>query len=364
MQRQPLFLALCAAASLAVAGCAFDHSTQVTNPASPSGTQASAANPLPGGAPTTSLVGGWISAQVPSAASCGNFQYQIATQTATSIAGTFTATCGTLVVSASGNGTTNGNNVHISVNGSGSLPGLPVCPFSLSSNATIEENGNALRLPYSGTTCLGPVSGTEVLRRPQPAAQPAPTPSPQPPPPPPPPPAPSGPSDAIDLSTAIITDGSPKDVAGWPITTAITSMDFGGNGVRVDFSKKDGGGRWPDVVPPGWDGSLQYTLWMVVFIDGRWYTSGGAEYWYGLDRQGGPPNEFAYNWYYSPAVWGPLANHQPANGERVGFFVTAGDARAKDVRTVNERSNVVALPFPSGGGYFTFSLMRTLSRSR
>ncbi len=86
--------------------------------------------------------------------------------------------------------------------------------------------------------------------------------------------------------------------------------------------------------------------------------------WNGLDRQGGPPNEFAYNWYYSPAIWGPLANHQPANGERVGFFVTAGDARAKDVRTVNERSNVVALPFPSGGGYFTFSLMKTLSVSR
>jgi hypothetical protein len=309
------------------------------------------------------LVGGWISAQLPSANSCGNFQYQIASQTATSIAGTFTATCGTLLVSASANGTLNGTNAHITVNGSGTLPGLPVCPFSVSSDATIEENGNALRLPYNGTTCLGPVHGTEVLRRPQPASQPAPAPSADPQPPPP-PPAPSGPSDAIDLNSAIITARSPQDVANWAITTTITSMDFRGDGVRVDFSKKDGPGRWPDVVPPGWDGSLQYTLWMVVYINGRWYTSGGAEYWYGLDRQGGPPNEYAYNWYYAPEIWGPLANHQPGNGERVGFFVTAGDARAKDVRTVNERSNVVAVPFPSGGGYFTFSLFRGLTTSR
>lgn len=363
MQRRVLTLALYVAASAAATGCAFERSTQVSNPVTPTTNQTPTATPAPGAAPTTPLVGGWISAQLPSPNSCGNFQYQVATQTATSIAGTFTATCGALVISASANGTLNGNKVHLTMHGSGSLPGLPVCQFSVSSEATIEENGNALRIPYSGTTCLGPVQGTEVLRRPQAAAQPAPSPSPQPPAPPP-APTPSGPSDAIDLNSVIITAGSPKDVANWAITTTITGMDFRGDGVRVDFSKKDGPGRWPDVVPPGWDGPLQYTLWMVVYIDGRWYTSGGAEYWYGLDRQGGSPNEFAYNWYYSPAVWGPLANHQPANGERVGFFVTAGDARAKDVRTVNERSNVVALPFPSGGGYFTFSLFRSSSLSR
>ena len=135
-------------------------------------------------------------------------------------------------------------------------------------------------------------------------------------------------------------------------------MDFG-DGIHVDFSKKDGANRWPDVVPAGWSGGIQYTLWLVVNINGRWYTSGGAEYWYGLDRQGGPASQLAYNWYYSPDVWGPLANHQPANGEQVGFFVTAGDERAKNVATVHERSAVISMPFPSGGGYFTFSRSRT-----
>ena len=156
----------------------------------------------------------------------------------------------------------------------------------------------------------------------------------------------------MSTSTRPITDLA--DVANWPIAAQITVIDFTGNGLRIDFTKKDGGNRWPDVVPPGWDGPLQYTVWMVVNIGGRWYTSGGVEYWYGLQYSGGPVSQFAYNWYYNPQVWGPLANHQPANGEQVGFFVTAGDERVKDVTRVRERSQVVVLPFPSGGGYFSF----------
>ena len=43
-------------------------------------------------------------------------------------------------------------------------------------------------------------------------------------------------------------------------------------------------------------------------------------------------------------------------GEQVGFFITAGDARARDVTIVRERSNVVMVPFPSdAGAVFTFS---------
>jgi hypothetical protein len=310
-------------------------------------------------------VGVWtssVSGTLPAASTCGNFQYQIASQNGNAIAGTFTATCGNgLTVSASVSGQLNGTSIAITMDGSGSLPGLPNCTFKVTANGTIEDNANTLNLPYSGTTCLGPVHGTEVLHKPQPAAAPPPptdpTPVPQP------PPTPSGPTDGLDLRSAIVTGGSPSDVANWAITTQITAMDFQ-NGVQVTFSKKDGPGRWPDVTPPGWDGPLQYTLWMVVNINGQWYTSGGVEYWYGLQYSGGPANQFAYNWYYNPQVWGPLANHQPANGEPAGFFVTAGDARVKDVHAVAERSNVVVMPFPSGGGYFTFANARILSTGR
>ncbi len=348
--------------AVAVSACGFQHSSSILSPSTTSGgTSSPPATPTSSGSNSPSIVGVWTSAvspTLPSASSCGNFQYQIASQTANTIAGTFTASCGNnLVVSASANGRLDGNNVSITLDGAGSMPGLPNCPFKVTANGTIEDNGNTLNLPYSGTTCLGPVHGTEVLHKPQPAA--APPPAPDPVPAPAPPPAPSGPSDGLDLHSAVITGGSPSDVPNWPITTQITGLDFGGNGLRIDFSKKDGPGRWPDVVPPGWDGPIQYTVWMVVNIGGRWYTSGGVEYWYGLDRSGGPPSQYAYNWYYNPQVWGPLANHQPANGEQVGFFVTAGDQRVKDAHVVAERSNVVVLPFPSGGGYVPFAGGRT-----
>ena len=351
-------------AAVLVGACGFQHASSVLSPSSTSssGTATPAGTPGSTTSNSPSIVGVWtssVSGSLPAANTCGNFQYMIASQAANSIAGTFNATCGNgLTVSASVNGQLNGNSISIVMDGSGSLPGLPNCTFKVTATGTIEDNGNTLNLPYSGTTCLGPVKGTEVLHKPQPAAAPPPPPA-DPTPVPQPPPTPSGPSDGLDLHSAVVTGGSPADVANWPITTQITGMDFGGNGLRIDFSKKDGPGRWPDVVPPGWDGPIQYTVWMVENIGGRWYTSGGVEYWYGLDRQGGPPWEYGYNWYYNALVWGPLANRQPANGEQVGFFVTSGDQRVKDARIVAERSNVVVLPFPGGGGYFTFANGRT-----
>jgi hypothetical protein len=168
---------------------------------------------------------------------------------------------------------------------------------------------------------------------------------------PPPAPAPSG-GDQIDLHSAIIRGGCCGDVANWPVTTQIRVLDANSGGWFVDFSAKN---SWPEAMPPGWDGGIQYTLWAVMRINGQWITAGGVEFWKGLARQGGPPSRLAGNWYYSPAVWGELAGHQPAPGEQVGFFVTAGDQRAKDVRVVTERSNVVVVPFPSdAGAYYPF----------
>ena len=169
--------------------------------------------------------------------------------------------------------------------------------------------------------------------------------------PPPPPPAPAANGDQIDIHSVIVR-GPGGDVANWPMTTRIRVLDANFGGFAVDFDAKS---RWPEVVPPGWDGGIQYTLWIVEKINGQWITAGGVEYWRSLDRQGGPPSRLASNWYYSPQVWGELATHQPAPGELVGFFVTAGDQRAKDVRIVTERSNIVVVPFPSdSGAYYPF----------
>jgi hypothetical protein len=48
--------------------------------------------------------------------------------------------------------------------GTANIPGVPGCAFSLSGTGTIVDN-REITIPYSGTTCLGPVSGTETLRK-------------------------------------------------------------------------------------------------------------------------------------------------------------------------------------------------------
>jgi hypothetical protein len=159
------------------------------------------------------------------------------------------------------------------------------------------------------------------------------------------------------MSAATILN-SPFDLANWPVTTSLEVVDIRPNGVSVQFSKKDGAGRWPDVTPPGWSGALQYTLGMCLTINGRWYCSAVVEFWHGLEVSGGPPGEFATNWFYDPVRWSPMTGHQPAVGETIGFFVCAGDCRNNSGGTLSpakERSNVVLVSMPgSSGGTYRF----------
>ena len=159
------------------------------------------------------------------------------------------------------------------------------------------------------------------------------------------------PGDAINLSTAIIHN-SPGDVANWPVTTTLSRLDLMPSGAHLEFSAQ---GSWPEVTPPGWLGGLQYTLWIVLNINGQLHASGCIEYWRGLYENGGPVNQYAQNWYFDAIRWGVMTGHQPAVGEQVGFFVTSGDARNNGPNSVRERSNIVVVAFPSAGGRsFTF----------
>jgi hypothetical protein len=161
-------------------------------------------------------------------------------------------------------------------------------------------------------------------------------------------------TDMFALNTAII-ENSPVDIATWPQTATLTVVDWQSSGVFVDFTTKSGVGRWPDT-PFGDGGSLQYTIWLFEFIGGQWFGSGVIQFWFGLDRNGGPPSGVAANWFYDAGRWGPLAGRQPAVGEQVGFMVSAGNARGVfGVSSVKERTQVVLFPFPSdnGAGYHT-----------
>ncbi len=157
------------------------------------------------------------------------------------------------------------------------------------------------------------------------------------------------PNEAIDLQQATIFNS--PDVKGWATTAKITRIDINADGIHVEHTKRDGAGSWPDVpfITEGED--LQYTIWMVVNQGGKWYTAGGLQFWRGLDRMGGPPSQYAEHWYYDPVRWELLATHQPAVGELVGFFVTAGNQRnTGGAALVFERSKIVMVPFPSDAG--------------
>lgn len=207
------------------------------------------------------------------------------------------------------------------------------------------------RVRASDPATTGPWSVTQWFQMPDPAPTPPPTPTPN--------PNPGGPAagDQLNISAATILN-SPRDLASWPVTTSLQVVDIRPDGVSVQFSKKDGAGRWPDVVPPGWSGALQYTLGMCLTIDGRWYCSAVVEFWHGLEVSGGPPGDFAKNWFYDPIRWSPMTGHQPAVGETIGFFVCAGDCRNNSTGALSpakERSNVVLVPMPgSSGGTYRF----------
>lgn len=197
----------------------------------------------------------------------------------------------------------------------------------------------------SDSTTTGPWSNTVAFQTF--AAPPVPDPIPV--------PVPSGPvpGDAINLGQVAVYN-SPADIASWPATSAITQIRMDPSmGLSFEFTKQN---VWPNPIPPGFTGGIQYTVWAVVFINGRWHTSGFIEMWQGRPSTGAPIlSDFARNWAYD-GRWGPMAGYQPRVGEQMGFFLSAGDARGRGEPTsVRERTNVVIIALPAGdSGVFRF----------
>jgi hypothetical protein len=112
------------------------------------------------------LMGNWSSANViPSASTCTDFKWNVTEQTASSAKGSFSATCANDLKfngSAQGNLTSAGT-IAWSAQATASAPGLPSCGVALT--GTAELTTDSVRVPYSGDTCLGKVSGTEILKR-------------------------------------------------------------------------------------------------------------------------------------------------------------------------------------------------------
>ncbi len=178
------------------------------------------------------------------------------------------------------------------------------------------------------------------------------------------PPPPSGSGGAGNFPNSVIL-ASPKDLATWPQTATITSVQFQGGGpFLVDFDRRTGSNRWPDVAFG--DGSLQDTLGMCVNAGGSgWYCSAVVQFWYGRDlNASGPASAIGTEWFYDPVRWGPLVGYQPQVGETVGLFVAAGNLRGASFTqascpAVCERSNVQYVSWEVGLQNAIASMLRT-----
>jgi len=141
--------------------------------------------------------------------------------------------------------------------------------------------------------------------------------------------------------------GSP-DVRGWPITSRITDLRFGGGQIHLNHTRR---GQWPPVVIAN-DGTTQEsTLWVFFRISGKWYGTGAVRWRpYQTDKALSKPSDIGPGWLYDSSRWGPMANYVPRPGELVGFMIAAGSTRSDANIRVAERSGVTLIPFPSDSG--------------
>jgi len=144
------FLSAFTAAVLASAAC-FDFSSKIT---APSGSSAA-----------TQLVGGWTSQGSSLQDSCTNFKWSVTQTSGNTATGTFSATCfGNVAIAGTAAGSLNNSVLTWSATATAAVTGVATCPINISGTATMAADGT-IQIPYSGTTCLGPVSGTQTLKK-------------------------------------------------------------------------------------------------------------------------------------------------------------------------------------------------------
>jgi hypothetical protein len=140
-------------AALAGAGC--NIIKDVTQP-----------SPTPSATGPDALSGTWasVSSTTTLQNTCTDFKWLVTSVQDTTGTGTFSATClGDMAVTGTASGVLSGTTLNWTATATGTSPTVSSCDISLNGTATFENN--QIRVPFSGTTCLGPVSGTEILRK-------------------------------------------------------------------------------------------------------------------------------------------------------------------------------------------------------
>ena len=138
-------------ATILFAGCEISSDGGL-NPSAPSGL-------------ASLLVGQWSSsssASPPTQDSCTDLQWSVSQETASTYSGAFSATCGAgIEVEGTLTGILVDDQLVLTGVGTATPLGSIGCDFTLVATARVV--GDTIQLDYAGSTCLGPVSGTEVL---------------------------------------------------------------------------------------------------------------------------------------------------------------------------------------------------------
>ena len=112
-----------------------------------------------------SYVGTWTGPTVaPAAQSCAGLLWKITSQTGSQASGDFSATCAD-DVKLSGTMTATHSDTSIPWAATGTATkGATTCPFSMTGTGTFQGTSNIV-VSYAGTSCNGPVSGSETIKR-------------------------------------------------------------------------------------------------------------------------------------------------------------------------------------------------------
>jgi hypothetical protein len=101
---------------------------------------------------------------LPDPSSCHELEFTITEQSGVNYAGSFKARCaGGVELTGVASGTYVDNVMNITAKGTLAISHVAQCSFELTGTATVTSDEIAIN--YSGTTCLGPVSGEETLQR-------------------------------------------------------------------------------------------------------------------------------------------------------------------------------------------------------
>lgn len=136
------------------------------------------------------------------------------------------------------------------------------------------------------------------------------------------------------------------DVFRFPATTRLTEVVLRPGLLHLRYDKQ---GVWP---PVQFETIVQEaTVWILARIRGQWVAAGMERLRPNQpDKPEGPdPRQFVTNWVEG-RNFGPFNSYSFSKGEPLGVCVVAGVSRLEARFTIEERSNVVVIPFPGVEG--------------